>query len=58
MLQLLDACPKSILWMVGDTWVRCEDSQFTIGADEPATSEQVQVLLAAAGGQAYEWTES
>lgn len=57
-LQVLGGCPMSVLWVVGDTWVRCEYSQYTIGADEPATPEQVEALLASAGGHAYEWTES
>lgn len=56
--QLKRTLPPSVLWEVGDTWVRCENSQYTIGADLPATEEEVRALLAAAGGKATEFTKS
>lgn len=56
MVQLIDeAAPRSVLWVVGDTWVRCENCQYSIGADEPATLAQVRKLLIEADWNAQEW---
>lgn len=33
-MQMVLAIPESILWVVGDTWVRCEHGEYFIGADE------------------------
>ena len=34
-----------IRWAVGDSWVEYDHSGWTIGADEPATAEQVRELV-------------
>lgn len=54
MMQLVAFDPP-VLWVVGDTWVRCENCQYTIGADEPASPEQVRQLLIKAGWDAHQW---
>lgn len=54
MRQLISDEP-AVVWIVGDTWVQCENSEFTIGADEPATREQVRQLLNDAGDNAQQW---
>ncbi|UZE86599.1 hypothetical protein [Pseudomonas viciae] len=41
-----------IVWEVGDTWVIKEGSSWAIGADEPASDEDVRELLISAGGVA------
>lgn len=41
-----------IVWEVGDTWVIKEGSSWAIGADEPASDEDVRELLVGAGGVA------
>lgn len=41
-----------IVWEVGDTWVIKEGSSWAIGADEPASDEDVRALLNSAGGVA------
>lgn len=54
MRQLISDEP-AVVWIVGDTWVRCENSEFTIGADEPATPEHIRQLLIDADGNAQQW---
>lgn len=54
MRQLISDEP-AVVWIVGDTWVRCENSEYTIGADEPATLEQIRQLLIDANGNAQQW---
>lgn len=44
-MQMVGAIPHSVLWVVGDTWVRCESGEYFIGADEPATHAQAHKLL-------------
>lgn len=41
-----------ITWEVSDTWVACDGDGWTIGADEPATEDQVRELMVRAGGVA------
>lgn len=56
MVQLIDeAAPRSVLWVVGDTWVQWENCEYTIGADEPATREQVRQFLINADWDAQQW---
>lgn len=43
---------EPIVWEVGDTWVVSDGSNWTIGADEPATEEQVSELIVRTGGVA------
>jgi hypothetical protein len=57
MLQLIAGGPPSVLWVVGETWVRCENSKYTIGADEPATRSQVRDLLIESGWKAQQWPD-
>ena len=54
MVQLIADVP-AVVWIVGDSWVRCEKSEYTIGADEPATREQVRQLLIDADWNAQQW---
>lgn len=54
MMQLIADYP-AVVWVVGDTWVRCENCEYTIGADEPATREQVRQLLIDADWNAQQW---
>lgn len=56
-LQILWAIPESVLWVVGDTWVRCERGQFFIGADDKVDRERVYELLREAQGDAYPWPD-
>ncbi|MCF5725334.1 MULTISPECIES: hypothetical protein [Pseudomonas] len=56
-MQMVGAFPLSILWVVGDTWVRCDEGNFSIGADESATFDQVRDLLLDAKGDDYPWEE-
>lgn len=56
-LQLCLAIPESVLWVVGDTWVRCENREYFIGADEQVSWEQVYELLLDAQDDAYPWVE-
>jgi hypothetical protein len=51
------AIPESVLWVVGDTWVRCEHREYFIGADEKVSWEQVYELLLGIQGNAYPWEE-
>ncbi|MCP1476270.1 hypothetical protein ABIA54_004884 [Pseudomonas sp. EB276 TE3739] len=40
-----------ITWVIGDTWVvHHAIGEWTIGPDEPATSEQVRELMVQSGG--------
>lgn len=54
MYHLLDPTTPPVLWEVGDTWVRFENGEYTIGADEPATFAQVKELISEADGQAQQ----
>lgn len=56
-MQLVLAIPESVLWVVGDAWVRCEHGEYFIGADEKVSWEQVYELLLGAQGHAYPWDE-
>lgn len=50
----LDGTSKSerMIWAVGDTWVINDGSGWSIGADVPATENEVRQLLMNAGGEA------
>lgn len=52
MRRLLLCISGPITWEVGDTWVVYDGGDWTIGADEPATEEQVRELMVRAGGVA------
>ncbi|KPG82223.1 hypothetical protein AEQ63_13555 [Pseudomonas sp. RIT-PI-o] len=54
MVQLIADVP-AVVWIVGDTWVRCENCEYTIDADEPATREQIRQLLVDTDGNAQQW---
>ncbi|MBW9240763.1 hypothetical protein I6U33_25875 [Pseudomonas carnis] len=54
-MQMLLAIPESVLWVVGDTWVRCEHGEYFIGADEKVSWEHIYELLLDAQGDAYPW---
>lgn len=54
MMQLIADYPP-VVWIVGDTWVRCENSEYTIDADERATLEQVRQLLIDTDWNAQQW---
>jgi len=54
-MQMVLAIPQSVLWVVGDTWVRCEHGEYFIGADEQVSWGQVYELLLGAQGDAYPW---
>ncbi|MCU9527539.1 hypothetical protein [Pseudomonas mosselii] len=56
-MQMVLAIPDSVLWVVGDTWVRCERGAYFIGADEKVSWEKVYELLLGAQGDAYPWDE-
>ncbi|MBJ2180052.1 hypothetical protein JC795_17820 [Pseudomonas veronii] len=56
-MQMVLAIPESVLWVVGDTWVRCEHGEYFIGADEKVSWEQVYELLLDAQEDAYPWDE-
>ncbi|MGE7965157.1 hypothetical protein ACQKPC_22720 [Pseudomonas sp. NPDC089918] len=56
-MQMVLAIPESVLWVVGDTWVRCEHGEYFIGADEKVSWERVYELLLHAKGDAYPWVE-
>jgi len=56
-MQLVHAIPPSILWVVGDTWVRCKDAEYFIDADEKVGYEHVRRLLIESGGKAEQWPE-
>lgn len=50
----LDGTSKSerMIWAVGDTWVINDGTGWSIGADVPATENEVRQLLMDAGGEA------
>ncbi|MDY0832468.1 MULTISPECIES: hypothetical protein [unclassified Pseudomonas] len=54
MMQLVANYP-AVVWIVGDTWVRCENCEYTIDADESVTREQVRQLLINADWNAEQW---
>lgn len=56
-MQMVNAAPESVLWVVGDTWVRCEHGEYFIEADEKVSWKQVYELLLHAQGDAYPWVE-
>lgn len=56
-MQILHAIPESVLWVVGQTWVRCEQGEYFTGADEKVGRERVYELLVEAKGDAYPWVE-
>lgn len=41
-----------ITWEVSDTWGACDGDGWTIGADEPATEDQVRELMVRSDGVA------
>lgn len=53
-MQLITDGPP-VVWVVGDTWVRCANCEYTIATDEPATREQVRQLLVNADWNARQW---
>lgn len=55
-LQVVGAIPRSVLWAVGHSWIRCESGDFYLDADEPITYEQVKSLLIETNGEASQWT--
>jgi hypothetical protein len=57
-LQLVNAIPPSVLWVVGDTWIRCDRGEYFIDADERVDYKRVRQLLIESGGNAYQWTVS
>ncbi|WP_440779952.1 hypothetical protein ACTACN_00820 [Pseudomonas syringae] len=56
-MQLVLAIPKSVLWVVGDTWVKCENGVYFVGADEEMDYKRVYELLRDAQGDVYPWTD-
>ena len=56
-LQMVGAIPLSVLWVVGDTWVRCEHGEYFTGADNLATHAQIHELLIKANWDAHQWAE-
>lgn len=52
MIQFLNGKSGPLVWEVGDTWVVKDGSSWIIGADEPATEDDVRQLLISAGGVA------
>ena len=56
-MQMVLAIPESVLWVVGETWVRCEHGEYFLGADEKVGWERVYELLLDAQGDAYPWDE-
>ena len=56
-MQLVNAIPLSVLWVVGDTWVRCDHAKFFIDADVQVDYKHVRQLLIDSGGEAYQWPE-
>lgn len=56
-MQRVLAIPESVLWVVGETWVRCEHGEYFLGADENVGWERVYELLLDAQGDAYPWAE-
>lgn len=55
MRHLLEPSTPPELWEVGNTWVRFENGNYTVGADEPATYHQVSELLIEANWKAQQW---
>lgn len=56
-MQLVNAIPLSVLWVVGDTWVRCDRMEYFIDADVQVDRKHVLQLLIESGGKAYQWAE-
>ena len=54
MMQLVANYP-AVVWIVGDTCVRCENCEYTIDADGSVTREQVRQLLINADWNAEQW---
>lgn len=52
MRHLLLSKSDPIIWEVADTWVVLDGDSWTIGADEPATVDQVRDLMIRADGVA------
>lgn len=56
-MQLVNAIPLSVLWVVGDTWVRCDRMEYFIDADEQVDYKHVRQLLIDSEGKACQWPE-
>lgn len=56
-MQMVLAIPESVLWVVGDTWVRCEQGEYFVDDDVKVSWQQVYELLRDSPGDAYPWTE-
>lgn len=52
MIQFLNGKSGPLVLEVGDTWLVKDGSNWIIGADEPATEDDVRELLISAGGVA------
>ena len=44
-MQLLNAIPESVLWVVGHTWVRCERGEYFVDDDVKVSWQQVYDCL-------------
>lgn len=53
--RLLMGETEPFVWVVGSEWLRRENSQWWIGADVPATEEQVREMLVEAGESPIIW---
>jgi hypothetical protein len=56
-MQLLHAIPETVLWVVGNTWVKCENGVYFVEADEKVEREYVYELLRDAQDDVYQWTD-
>lgn len=56
-MQMVLAIPESVLWVVGDTWVRCEQGEYFVDDDVKVSWQQVYELLRDSPGDAYPWKE-
>lgn len=56
-MQMVSAIPDCVLWVVGDTWVKCENGVYFVGADEEVSGQHVFELLRDSQGEVYLWTD-
>jgi len=55
MIHLLTGDTQPSVWIVGETWVRFEDGEYTVDADERASWGEVRDLLIRENWAAVEW---
>lgn len=54
--QLAGAESDCVLWVVGDTWIKCERGVYFVGADEEVSIERVYELLRDSPSAAYQYS--